>query len=78
MVLIYDPNSRRCGPGKRALDVFEFLKSHQAEHGETPTLRQIADAVGLKSGSSVWQHLRALEKHGLLVIPNRKRRGGEA
>ncbi|UGT43270.1 transcriptional repressor LexA [Nocardia yamanashiensis] len=35
-------------------------------HGYSPSTREIGDAVGLRSGSSVSKHLKALEDQGLL------------
>ncbi|APA98306.1 transcriptional repressor LexA [Nocardia seriolae] len=35
-------------------------------HGYSPSTREIGDAVGLKSGSSVSRHLRELEERGFL------------
>lgn len=36
-------------------------------HGYSPSTREIGDAVGLKSGSSVSRHLRDLEERGFLT-----------
>ncbi|WP_405138384.1 transcriptional repressor LexA [Nocardia sp. NBC_01388] len=37
------------------------------QHGYSPSTREIGDAVGLKSGSSVSKHLKALEDRGFLA-----------
>ncbi len=39
----------------------------QANRGDPPTVREIADAVGLRSPASVQKHLRLLEESGRLV-----------
>lgn len=36
-------------------------------HGYSPSTREIGDAVGLRSGSSVSKHLKALEDRGILT-----------
>ncbi|MFF1594293.1 hypothetical protein ACFVY0_40350 [Streptomyces sp. NPDC058286] len=38
-----------------------------AEHGEAPSVRELAAAVGLTSSSSVAYHLRRLRERGLEV-----------
>lgn len=44
--------------------VLAYLRSYIAEHGWAPSIREIGDAVGLKSTSSVHLHLRGLERSG--------------
>lgn len=46
--------------------IMEFLHSFTAEHGYPPSVREIGDAVGLKSPSSVHSQLATLEDKGLL------------
>lgn len=47
-------------------DILEYLKSYILEHGYPPTVRDICQAVGLKSTSSVHSHLGALEEKGYI------------
>lgn len=47
--------------------VLEFLRVYIGEHGWAPSIREIGDAVGLKSTSSVHWHLRGLARSGLIV-----------
>ena len=46
--------------------ILEFIKSEISTKGYPPSVREIANAVGLKSTSTVHGHLQRLEKRGLL------------
>lgn len=46
--------------------IFEFLKKYTETKGYPPSVREICEAVGLKSTSTVHGHLRRLEKKGLI------------
>ena len=46
--------------------IYEFLKAFTADKGYPPTVREICQAVNLKSTSSVHGHLKQLEKDGLI------------
>jgi repressor LexA len=46
--------------------IVSFLKQHIQKHGTAPTLRQIADAIGVNSLATVHEHLCALEAKGVI------------
>lgn len=46
--------------------ILEFIKAEIQQKGYPPSVREIANAVGLKSTSTVHGHLQRLEKRGLL------------
>lgn len=46
--------------------ILEFIKEQIALKGYPPSVREICDAVGLKSTSTVHSHLNKLEKHGYI------------
>ena len=46
--------------------ILDFIRSEIQTKGYPPSVREIANAVGLKSTSTVHGHLRRLEKKGLL------------
>ena len=46
--------------------IYEYIKSHQEEKGYPPSVREICQAVGLKSTSTVHGHLERLERKGLI------------
>jgi repressor LexA len=50
----------------RQQEIWEFLVEYVERHGYPPTVREIGDAVGLASPSTVHAHLANLERAGLL------------
>ena len=50
----------------RQKEIWNFLLSYVEEHGYPPTVREIGQAVGLASPSTVHAHLANLERAGLL------------
>ena len=46
--------------------ILDYIKSEIQAKGYPPSVREIANAVGLKSTSTVHGHLQRLEKRGLL------------
>lgn len=50
----------------RQRQILEFLRSHARRHSYPPTVREIGQAVGLSSSSTVQNHLNALETKGLI------------
>jgi repressor LexA len=51
---------------KRQQQVLEVVEQHMREHGYPPTVREIGEAIGLASPSTVHAHLKALEASGAL------------
>ena len=47
-------------------EIYEFLKTYTDNKGYPPSVREICEAVGLKSTSSVLGHLKRLESKGLI------------
>ena len=50
----------------RQQEIWQFLAEYVDGHGYPPTVREIGDAVGLASPSTVHAHLANLERAGLL------------
>ena len=50
----------------RQQEIWQYLAEYVDEHGYPPTVREIGDAVGLASPSTVHAHLANLERAGLL------------
>lgn len=50
----------------KQLTILAFLKDEIDEKGYAPSVREICEAVGLKSTSTVHSHLIKLEKHGYI------------
>ncbi|MCI6675744.1 MAG: transcriptional repressor LexA [Clostridiales bacterium] len=51
---------------KKQTQVLEYLKKQIINKGYPPSVREICDAVGLRSTSSVHAHLETLEKNGYI------------
>ena len=51
---------------KKQQEILDYLKKEILSHGYPPTVREICDAVNLKSTSSVHSHLESLEKNGYI------------
>lgn len=54
-------------PTDRQMICLRFIHSHTVEHGSPPTLREIGAAMGIRSTNGTNDHLRALERRGLIV-----------
>ena len=50
----------------RQQEIWEFLVGYVGRHGYPPTVREIGEAVGLASPSTVHAHLANLERAGYL------------
>jgi repressor LexA len=51
--------------GKRR-EILDFIAAHQRERGYPPSVREIGEAVGLTSSSTVHTHLSTLQRQGYL------------
>jgi repressor LexA len=51
---------------KRQQDILDFIKSEVKKKGYPPSVREIGEAVGLASSSTVHGHLSRLESKGLI------------
>jgi repressor LexA len=51
---------------KRQKEIFDFIRRYLRKYGYPPTVREIGDALGLHSPSTVHAHLAKLEQIGLL------------
>lgn len=52
---------------QRQRQVLDCISRHIDMHGYPPTVREIGEAIGLSSSSTVHAHLRNLEEKGLIV-----------
>ena len=51
---------------KKQLEILEYIKSEISRIGYPPAVREICEAVNLRSTSSVHAHLESLEKNGYI------------
>lgn len=52
---------------ERQRDVLEAIRRHMARNGESPTVREIAREIGVRSTRTVHKHLGALEEKGCIT-----------
>jgi repressor LexA len=57
---------------KRQSQILDFIKQHIQSTGSAPTLKQIADSIGVSSLATVHEHLESLVAKGLI-----KRKSGK-
>ncbi|WP_445322758.1 helix-turn-helix domain-containing protein [Psychrobacillus sp. FSL K6-2684] len=50
----------------RQQDIYNFIRGYISENQYSPSLREIADAVGLSSPSTVHKHLNTLRNKGYI------------
>ena len=58
----------------KAEKIVEFVNAFIAENGYSPSVREIGEAVGLRSTASVSYHLQALQEKGVFQAPEGKGR----
>lgn len=68
---------RREDRNKNREKVLAFLTDFVRQHGYNPSIREIGQAVGLKSPSTVYNHLRRLEEEGRIAVSQQKPRTPE-
>ena len=59
---------------KRQKQILGFIKQYIQSNGAAPTLKQIAEAIGVSSLATVHEHLQALEAKGLITRKSGKMR----
>lgn len=59
---------------KKRQEIYTFLRNFTAENGYAPSIREIMQAVGLRSTASVQYHLNELSREGLLKMGGGKNR----
>jgi repressor LexA len=51
---------------EKQLRILDVIREFTTEHGYPPSVREIGEAVGLSSSSTVQSHLKTLERRGML------------
>lgn len=62
---------------KRQRQILDFIAQYIQKNGYAPTLREIADAIGVSSLATVHEHLEALDRKEVIKKHNGKVRGIE-
>lgn len=55
-------------------EIYQFICSYTELHSYPPSVREICEAVGLRSTATVHAHLKTLEKQGLIIRDPAKQR----
>lgn len=45
---------------KRHAEILEFCKKYMLENGYPPSMREIAEGIGLKSTNTVWHYMKEM------------------
>ena len=59
---------------KRQEDALKFIKTYIVSHGYPPTVREIAEALGVNSPATIQAHLDCLANKGYIKKGNGKNR----
>ena len=59
---------------RKQREILQFLKEFITTHGFAPTIREIANALGLSSPATIEEHLQALERKGVILRIRGKKR----
>ena len=51
---------------RRQKQILDFIKQYVQKNGLAPTLTEIANALGVSSLATVHEHLKAMEKKGVI------------
>lgn len=62
---------------RRQRQIVDFIQQHIQGNGTAPTLRQIADAIGVSSLATVHEHLATLQEKGIIKRKSGKTRAIE-
>ncbi|MEQ9162873.1 MAG: helix-turn-helix domain-containing protein, partial [Ilumatobacter fluminis] len=63
---LYDVTMAEKAISRRQREILEFIESQTRDRGFPPSVREIGEAVGLTSPSTVHSHLNTLTKMGYL------------
>lgn len=59
---------------KRQLQIYEYIKGYIKKHQYSPTIKEITDAVDLKSTSTTHGHIERMRKQGYIDFINMRSR----
>lgn len=63
---MFGDDEMKTGPTKRQMDVYNFIVDYITKNMYSPSVRDICKAIGISSTSTVWKHLEALKRLGLI------------
>lgn len=54
-------------PTRRQLDCLAAIEKYAAQYGHSPSIRDLGEALGIKSSATISAHLAALEEQGKIA-----------
>lgn len=60
------PNTNRSQLTERQTEVLDYIREYKADHGYSPSVRDIGDGIGITSPNGVMCHIRSLIRKGAL------------
>lgn len=61
---LYERKPRPCPTREKLL---QYIICYRKEHGYSPSIREMAAAIGVRSTCTVFQHLAFLEERGFII-----------
>lgn len=58
----------------KQIEIYDFLVDYTTKNGYPPCIREICEAVSLKSTSSVYHYLQALQRAGQIEMKENSQR----
>jgi len=65
---------KRCASEKRCNEVYAFITDYVARNGYSPTFREVGDAIGIRSSSTISRYIHRLVDEGRISIDESKPR----
>lgn len=62
-------------PSRRQAELLEYLATFRLAQGRPPTVREMGEALGIRSPNGVVMHLKALERKGWIQRERKQARG---
>ena len=65
---------KRCASEKRCNEVYAFITEYVARNGYSPTFREVGDAIGIRSSSTISRYIHRLVDEGRISTDESKPR----
>lgn len=67
--------TKRPKANRRQQDILDAIRTYTEAHGWPPSRRDIAEMIGVRSSSGVHEHLKRMERDGLVALAPHQQRG---
>lgn len=65
---------KRCASEQRCNEIFAFITEYVTQNGHSPSFREVGDAVGIRSSSTISRYIHKLVDDGRITIDESKPR----